>query len=141
MKLWPVWLAASGIVIEHILLRLLPQGISIFAVLAIAYVCAAVACLSALAISGVDIAREFSRLGSLWWMLPLLGFGVFMIESGIASGYRSGWRMGYFGLAITALSVVVLIAVGHLFLKERVTLMQAGGVLLIGAGLVMIKWE
>jgi drug/metabolite transporter (DMT)-like permease len=72
------------------------------------------------------------------WPTLVLGFSICFLELGFLLAYRSGWKLNAAALASNVLVGVLLVPIGFLFFRERVTMTNLLGVLLAIVGLFLI---
>ena len=91
---------------------------------------------SALGFFLVNGVRNFApALKHVNWACFLLGFSMIGLEVGMIYMYRAGWKMS------SAVSAALLVLVGCLFFGEHLTLRQVAGMVLTGAGLVIMMGD
>jgi uncharacterized membrane protein len=79
--------------------------------------------------------QELSRLN---WASYVLGLAVVLIEAGFLLAYRAGWILGNAQLSSTVAATLLLLPIGILFFHERVSMVNAIGVVLSIAGIVLM---
>ena len=136
---YSIALVIASQVTYQLAVKAVPSTSNPFAVLAIVYGLAMIACivLSPLTGRGAGLS-DFAR--QLTWPTCLLALGVVGIEFGYLLAYRSGWKLGT-TFAVTSVATVTMLALlgvvwfGETFDGKRilgVVLALAGGWLIIG---------
>jgi drug/metabolite transporter (DMT)-like permease len=72
------------------------------------------------------------------WAVFVLGFAVVGIEAGYLLAFRSGWKLNVTGVFSNAAAAVLLLPIGVLILKERMTTLNIVGVFVAIIGLFLI---
>jgi drug/metabolite transporter (DMT)-like permease len=72
------------------------------------------------------------------WASILLGFAVVGLEMGFLIVYRLGWNISVAGLLSNTVVALLLIPIGVLFYKEKVSTTTISGVVLCIIGLILI---
>jgi drug/metabolite transporter (DMT)-like permease len=68
-----------------------------------------------------------------------LAVAIVGLEIGFLLAYRAGWNISLAGVATNAAAALVLLPVGIVFFKERMTVINIAGVLVCIAGLLMVN--
>jgi drug/metabolite transporter (DMT)-like permease len=72
------------------------------------------------------------------WAVFVLGVAVVGIEAGYLLAFRSGWKLNVTGVFSNAAAAVLLLPIGVLILKERMTTLNIVGVFVAIVGLYLI---
>lgn len=80
----------------------------------------------------------FESLKETNWAIFTVGIGAAFIEIGFLLAYRSGWNISSTSVLVNIAIAVVLIPIGLILFKEKVSLSQSLGILLCIAGLFLI---
>lgn len=138
--LWPLALVVTANVFYNVSSRSVPRDCDAFMALVCTYITAFA--FSALGFFLVNGVRNFApALKHVNWACFLLGFSMIGLEVGMIYMYRAGWKMSSACLAVNAVSAALLVLVGCLFFGEHLTLRQVAGMVLTGAGLVIMMGD
>lgn len=72
------------------------------------------------------------------WAVYTVGIGAAFIEIGFLLAYRAGWNLSSTSVLVNIAIAVLLIPIGILVFRERLSLPQGIGILLCVAGLVLL---
>jgi uncharacterized membrane protein len=78
-------------------------------------------------------------LRQLNWATVMLGFSVVGIELGFLLAYRAGGNISLAQIVVSSAITLILIPVGLVFFKERISWLNGLGIVLCLAGLVLIN--
>ena len=125
-------------VLYHIFQKLTPQGSNPAAALAVTYGTALLLCVLYLVFfppAGglVQAVRQTN------WASAALGVTIVGLELGFLLAYRAGWDFSMAGIVSATAVAVVLIPVGMIAFKERLSLVNGAGILLCIIGLVLVN--
>jgi uncharacterized membrane protein len=127
-------------VLYHIFQKVTPPGANPAAALVVTYGVALLACLLALVLfpppEGVGAA-----LRSTNWASAGLGLSIIGLELGYLLAYRAGWNISTAGILSATGVALLLIPVGLLAFKEKLSPYNILGIVLCLAGLVLINWR
>jgi drug/metabolite transporter (DMT)-like permease len=132
----PLLVVSCGIGLYQVCIKRLPTLDYPFQLLSIVYVLSAVITLALSHVfpSKLDL-TQFVREGGLG--LVLLGAAPVVIEVGYLWCFRSGWQLGLLNTGVNTACVLLMLAVGFVFFRERVTTQQFVGIALCVVGLVL----
>jgi drug/metabolite transporter (DMT)-like permease len=82
--------------------------------------------------------QSFQQLN---WASVGLGVTLVGLELGFLLAYRLGWSVSLAGLASNATVSVLLLPVGYLLFRERLTPLNLAGVVVAVIGLVLMNWD
>ncbi len=137
------WLAISITILSnifyHIIQKVTPQQANPVLSLAISYLVAGIICLALLP---VFPAKEGLReaLTHVNWTSIALAFTLVGLEVGFLLAYRSGWLISMAGLYSNATVSVILLPVGYMLFRDRLSGVNLIGVGVAIVGLVMMNW-
>lgn len=136
--IWPVGLVVLANVLYNICTKSTPAEANAFLSLTITYLVAAG--VSALLFWADRSAGGLgSELKQLNWTSLVLGVCIIGLEFGYICLYRAGWPVSMGSLVANICLACVLVVVGVLLYKEVVTLRQILGLVVCGAGLVLLS--
>ena len=125
-------------VLYHIFLKLLPSGIHPAVALIVAYGSALLVC--ALYLLFFPPAEGFlSSLRKISWVNVGVGLAITGLELGFILAYRAGWNISLAGIVSASAVAVILLPVGVLAFKERISPINLLGVVLCIGGLVLVN--
>lgn len=135
-----IGLAILSTFLYHVVQKFTPPHTNAGLTLAVTYVVSAVLCLL---ITLFDRPQEgfLPALRQLNWASYALALAITGIEVGFLLAYRSGWRISVGGLVVNIGATLLLIPLGLLFFKDKVSPVNVIGMLVCMAGLVMINWK
>ena len=137
-SLLPLALAVLGGVLYHVAQKLIPPGVSPFAVIIAAYFIGSALCLSALVFEPAERSLVNS-IKQMNWTVVVLGVGAAIIEIGFLLAYRAGWNISLASV-ITNISVaLILLPIGLLAFKENISPRNAAGIAFCLLGLYLIS--
>jgi uncharacterized membrane protein len=122
----------------HLFLKLTPAGAHPALSLTVTYAVAAVVCVGLLFFMPLKTSVVHA-FGQLNWASYVLALTLVGLEMGSLLSYRAGWRMGITPIVVTVTVAVLLIPIGLLAFKEKMSLVNVGGVLVAVVGLVMMN--
>ena len=73
------------------------------------------------------------------WVSFALGLAVVGVEVGTLLAYRAGWQLSLLGIVVNVFGSLVLVTLGVVFFKEKLSPINIIGILVCIAGLVMIN--
>ncbi len=124
-------------VFYHIFQKFIPRNVNPFVALAMTYGVAMIICL-VLAFLSVD--RSFSiSIRQLNWATFALSLAIVGLETGFLLAYRAGWNISLGALVSNVVVALILVPVGLLLFKERVSLVNFIGIVVCIVGLVMVN--
>jgi uncharacterized membrane protein len=121
----------------HIAQKMTPQEANPWLALAVTYGIALLVCLGLLAIAPPRDGLA-AALRQVNWASILLGFAVLGLEAGFLLAYRAGWKISLAGVVANVIVGIVLLPIGLLFFRERLTPLNLVGILACIIGLVLI---
>jgi len=122
----------------HVLLKLTPEGVHPAQSLIVTYVTSAVVC-GALAIFIPFQTSVFDALKQLNWASYVLALALVGLEMGFLLAYRAGWQVGITGVVVMVIVAIILIPVSLIAFKEKMSLVNVGGILVAIVGLTMMN--
>jgi multidrug transporter EmrE-like cation transporter len=134
--LWPVALVVLSTVLYHVAQKSIPATAPPVASLAVSY---GVALLGTLALLPffpfrMPASRGFRELN---WASVAIGITIVGVELGFLLAYRAGWRVSVGSAVTNAAVAALLVPVGLLLFHERLSGVNALGLLLCVAGVVL----
>ena len=75
------------------------------------------------------------------WVSFALGLAVVGVEVGTLLAYRAGWQLSLLGIVVNVFGSLVLVTLGVVFFKEKLSPINIIGILVCIAGLVMINFK
>jgi len=137
------WIAIALTILSnvfyHIIQKITPQQANPVLSLALSYLVAGLICLALLPVFPLkEGLRE--ALKQLNWTTVALAFTLVGLEVGFLLAYRAGWTISLAGLFSNATVSVLLLPVGLMLFKDRLSGVNALGVLVAIVGLVLMNW-
>ncbi|MDJ0573092.1 MAG: hypothetical protein QNJ53_29195 [Pleurocapsa sp. MO_192.B19] len=126
-------LAVLGIVFYHLAQKLQPSDLSMFWLLAIAYLVAGIVC--------ILICLFIPSMHPVTFTIPpaslLLALAMITIEFGYLWAYRVGWKISLAGLVGTTAATMILLPIGIAIFREKFAASNFIGLLLCTIGLLL----
>ena len=135
--IWPIALVILANCAYHICSKSAPEDTNAFLSLFITYSIAAISTfLIFIFQKGTSsFAAEFKKLN---WTSFALGIAIIGLEFGWLMAYRAGWKVNTASLTANLTLALVLLFVGLIMFKEKITAQQIVGMLVCGVGLFLI---
>lgn len=138
--IWPLGLVVLSNVFYQVCAKMVPDKLNPFAALTVTYVVGAVVSLILYYALNKDanILVEYRKLN---WAPFVMGIIILGLEVGTIYAYKVGWAINAFQIVQACLLAVILIAVGYLFFKEKITWNKLVGIVVClgGIGLINMK--
>jgi uncharacterized membrane protein len=134
----PIALIVGSVVLYQVSQKLLPAGMNPWHALMVYYV---------LALGFTIIATLIDRPSQTLlesvrqsnWAVPLVALSIVGIEVGWILAFRAGGSISLTGLIVNVAVAVVVIPIGLLFFKEKISLVNLAGIALCVLGLSLIS--
>lgn len=122
----------------HLFQKSTPSNLNPIAALIVTYACALFVSITVffIFVPGVNLIESIRAVN---WASILLGFAVVGLELGFLLAYRSGWNISIAGFLANTLVALLLIPVGVLFYKEKLSIINISGFLLCVTGLFLVS--
>ena len=133
-------LAILSTLLYHLSQKLTPTGANPVLAITITYITSLVICLGILVFSPPSTGLR-PALKQLNWASIALAFALVGLEIGFLLAYRAGWNLSTATIFVNTAGTLLLIPFGLLFFKERLSLVNAIGILICIIGLIMINWK
>jgi uncharacterized membrane protein len=127
-------------VLYHIFQKLIPQGSNPAITLCITYATSLLTCMLYLTVFP-PTGGLAAALHKVNWTSAALGIAIIGLEAGYLLAYRAGWNISTAGIVSAAAVALVLIPIGLAAFKERLSALNALGVVLCLAGLILVNWK
>lgn len=138
MFYFSVALAVISNVLYHVGQRSVPRDFHPLASLLVNYGVALVGTLALLPL--VPSSKPLgASLRSLNWASVLVGIAIVGVELAVLLAYRAGWNVGLLSITIGSALAVLLVPVGLLLFRERITSANLAGIVLCVLGLILIS--
>lgn len=85
-----------------------------------------------------NLATDFAKLN---WASYALGLSIVGLELGILLAYRFGWQISLLGIVVHIAAALLLLPIGLILFREKLTPLNLLGILLCIAGLVLVNWR
>ncbi len=122
----------------HVFQKSTPTNVNPMLALAVTYVTAAAVCLLLLPFFPLS-STLIDSLRQLNWASFALAFAIIGLELGFLLAYRAGWNISLAGIVSNITVGLVLVPIGLLFFKERVSPVNLIGIVICVVGLVMVN--
>ncbi len=135
-----ITLAVISSTLYHIVQKLTPANVNPAITLFVTYATSAVFCLFLLPMYPLKdgLVTAFKQLS---WTSFGLAFAVVGLELGFLLAYRAGWNISLAALIANIAAALLLIVVGTIFFKEKVSVINLAGVVVCVVGLVMVNFK
>jgi len=134
-----IFLTILSNVFYHIIQKVTPQQANPVLSLAISYLIAGLICFALLPVFPMREGLS-EALKQLNWTTVALAFTLVGLEVGFLLAYRAGWAISLAGLFSNATVSVLLLPVGYILFKDRLSGTNMVGVLVAIVGLVLMNW-
>ena len=138
------WLAILLTVLSnvfyHIIQKNTPQQANVVLSLAVSYLVAGLICLLLLPMFPIKEGMR-QALRDLNWTSVALAFTLVGLEVGFLLAYRAGWTISLAGLVSNATVAMLLLPVGLIFFRERLSGVNLLGAVVAVVGLVLMNWN
>lgn len=126
-------------VFYHLFQKVTPQNANPVLSLAVSYLAAALICFALLPVFPLkaDLRESLKQLN---WASVALAFTLVGLEMGFLLGYRAGWNISLAGLVSNTTVSMLLLPVGLMLFRERLSGVNAVGVVVALLGLVLMNW-
>ncbi len=129
-------LLVLSVITYQISQKYVPAGLNPWHVFFLVYSVAALICLTLTLSSGKSL---LETVKSTNWAVWLLGLAVVGIELGYLLAFRAGWRASVLGLSFNITAALVMVPVGVLLFKEKISPLNLLGGLICVFGLVLLS--
>ena len=138
--IWPLALVVLSNVFYQICAKSVPEKMNPLASLTITYIVGAIASILLYYVTKKDanILKEYKQIN---WAPFVLGIVIVGLEVGYIYAYKAGWPVSTAQIVQAAILAVILIFVGFLMYKERITWNKVVGILVCLAGLGLINMK
>jgi uncharacterized membrane protein len=124
-----------SVVIYQVSFRLIPSGLSSWHVLFVVYALGAILTFFLGLTEKIPLWQAIKQMNAAIFILTL---GVVGIELGYLLAFRAGWPLTRVGLTSNVGVALLVIPIGILFFKERLSLMNVVGIALCVLGLILV---
>jgi len=125
-------------VLYHLFQKVIPANVNPLLSLTVTYLVAAAASIMLLPFFPLraDLAAEIRKVN---WASVALGGAIIGLELGFLLAYRQGWNISLASLVANTTVALILIPIGLMLFKERLTPLNIVGMVLALAGLVLVN--
>lgn len=133
-------LAIFSSALYHFSAKSTPSNINFSVSLVVTYAVAIMVTLSTFFIFPVQdgFTMEIKKLN---WASFMLAIAIVGIEFGFLLVYKSGWNIGIAAVLVNVVASLILLPVGNLFFKDKISLVNIIGIFICLIGLVMLNWK
>ncbi len=135
--IWPILIVVVSNTIYNISAKSTPTNINSFASLSVTYLIAMI-CSVIMYFLTSEKKNLFMELSKVNWTTYALGVAIVGLEFGFLCVYRAGWKISIAHLFASITLACVLLVVGFLLYKEALSLRQIIGMVVCGAGLILM---
>ena len=138
MSYLPLLMVVCSSTIYHIGAKSVSTKLNTFASLTVAYLIGAVLTVIIYYATSPtkSLVQEFSHLN---WATVVMGLAIVGLEAGNILMYKAGWNISVGSLINNITVSIILLFVGILLYKEKITPTQIAGIVLCLAGLVLVN--
>ena len=135
-----ITLAICSSALYHFVAKSTPSNVNFSVSLVVTYAVALGVTLITAILSPAD--RGFvSELKNLNWASFLLAIAIVGIEFGFLLTYRAGWNLGITAVLVNVVASLALLPVAILIFRDKISWVNAAGIFVCLAGLVMLNWK
>jgi len=130
--------AIAAMVMYHLVLKVTPSGVNPAISLIATYLTSALLCVALLPLFPLKngVVTAFRQLN---WASYALAVTLVGLEVGFLLAYRAGWKVSTSGIVVSAAVALLLIPIGLLIFKERLSPVNVVGILVCIGGLVLVN--
>ena len=133
----PLVLTVGGNILYHVAQKSIPKTASPLITMMLAYLVAIVVC-GVFAVAFPADKSVISSIADSNWTVVVLGIGVAAVEIGFLLVYRAGWNISIAPVSSSVAVALLLIPIGVIAFRERLSMWNVIGVVLCLAGLVLV---
>jgi drug/metabolite transporter (DMT)-like permease len=122
----------------HVFIKLTPAGAHPALTLVVTYGVATVLCGGMLLVQPLKTSLA-DALKQLNWSSYALAMAIVGLEVAYILAYRAGWRISIAAVLVNTAVTILLVPIGLLAFREKLSLINVAGVLVAVAGLVMMN--
>lgn len=139
MLIFSAGLAILASTLYHVFQKSTPADVNPALSLLVTYGTAAVATLGLFIFyPPQNLSQDFAKLN---WASYALGLSIVGLELGILLAYRFGWQISLLGVVVHIAAALLLLPVGLLLFKEKLTPLNLVGIGLCILGLILVNWR
>jgi uncharacterized membrane protein len=132
-------LAALSTVLYNLFQKLTPADANPASALTVTYGSALAATLMLFVFyPTTNLGVSFQKLN---WASFALGLAILGVEIGTLLAYRAGWQVSLLGISVNVVASLLLVLIGSLFFKEKLSLTNLLGIAVCIAGLAMVNFK
>jgi drug/metabolite transporter (DMT)-like permease len=133
-------LAILSTLLYHVVQKLTPGNVHPAITLSVTYIVSLALCILVLALFPLqtDLRTAISQVN---WASFGLAFALVGLEISFLLAYRAGWNISLAAILVNVAGTILLVPVGLLFFKEKISPVNMLGILVCIAGLVIINWK
>ena len=131
-------IAVLSSMLYHVILKLTPSDVNPAISLAVTYAVAVLVSLALLPVFPLS-GSVVGALKDLNWASYALALALVGLEVGFLLAYRAGWNISTAAVFVNVAVTLLLLPIGVVVLKERLSIVNVMGVLVCVVGLVMIN--
>ncbi len=140
MYLFTILLAIIGTLLYHIFQKITPADVHPMVALVMTYATSTV--LSFLLIPVFPMSTSLiEMIKKVNWVSISLGIAIVGVEVGYLLAYREGWKISLGAIVSNVAVAVLLIPIGILLFREKISTVNYVGIVLCMLGLVMANWR
>lgn len=140
MFIFSIGLTIIANVLYHIIQKSTPAEIHPMLSLAVTYLVAMLVCLLFVPLFPLD-SGWLGSLRRLNWSCLALGVAIVGLELGFLLAYRAGWKISTGGLVSNVTVSMLLLPIGLMLFRERLSPTNILGVATCILGLVLVNWH
>jgi uncharacterized membrane protein len=133
----PLVLTVGGNILYHIAQKSVPKTASPLITMMLAYAVAIIVCTMFAVVYPADKSVLIALRDSNWTVLAI-GIGVAAVEIGFLLAYRAGWNISVAPVTSSVAVALLLIPIGVIAFRERLSAWNVVGLVLCVAGLVLV---
>ena len=140
MYIFAIVLAILGTVLYHLFQKITPADVHPMFAFVVTYATSTV--LSILLIPLFPISTSFvEMIKKVNWVSIGLGIAIVGVEVGYLLAYRAGWQISLGAIVSNVAVAVLLVPIGILLFREKLTTVNYVGIVLCVLGFVMTNWR
>jgi uncharacterized membrane protein len=125
-------------VLYHLFQKVIPAGVNPMLSLMVTYLVAAALSLALMPLFPMQ-GELMAEIRKVNWASAALGAAIIGLELGFLLAYRQGWNISLASLVANTTVALILIPIGLLLFKEKVTAVNIVGMVLALLGLILVN--
>jgi len=140
MYLFAILLAILGTVLYHLFQKITPADVHPMVTFVVTYATSTILSIMLIPLFPISTSLVVT-IKKVNWVSIALGIAIVGVEVGYLLAYRAGWRISLGAIVSNVVVAVLLVPIGILLFREKLSTVNYVGIVLCVAGLVMTNWR